>query len=98
MMEQLPRFIPLVRPKLPSLARSHNTNHSIPSIRAKFSQSLNTIDDIIFRLRFSLFSTRIDMCTAAVDGYEIFGSRVAFCCGARSRFLWWFEAVRVKSF
>ena len=37
-MKQLPRFMPLIRPKLPGLSRRHHTHHPLPSVRAKLGQ------------------------------------------------------------
>lgn len=44
-------FVPLVRLKLPGLAGSHDTYHTIPCVSTKFRQGLRAVDDKVSAMR-----------------------------------------------
>ena len=83
-MKKLYRFVPLVRPKLPSLAGGHHTHDAVPCIRSKFGQRLHAVHDEIPRLCLGFFPARVDVCAFAVDGDQVFRAGISFRCGARS--------------
>jgi len=79
-MKQLPRFVPLIRPKLPRLSSRHHTNHPIPTIRPKFAQRLHAIYHKVRGLDCRLLPARVDRCALSVDRYEVFGADVPLRC------------------
>ena len=91
-MKQLPRLIPLIRPKLPRLARRRHTHHPLPRVRPKLGQRLDGVHDEIDEPRDCFLPTAIDGGAFAVDGDEGVGFEVAFCGGAGAGFLGGFEA------
>ena len=78
MMKQLPRFAPLIWPKLPSLTSRHDTHHTVPRIRAELGQCFCAINDKVARVRLGFPATRVNVSPLAVNGYEIFGTGIAF--------------------
>jgi hypothetical protein len=91
-MKQLPRLIPLVRPKLPCLARRHHTHHPLPRVRAKLGQRLDRIHEEIGEPRDCFLPAAVNRGAFAVDGDEVVGFEVAFCGSAGTGFLGGFEA------
>lgn len=83
-MKQLPRLLPLIRPKLPRLPRCHNTHHPLPRLLppSKLTQRLHTIHHKVPTLHLRLPSAAIDVSALAVDGDHVFRARVAFGGGA----------------
>ena len=86
-MKQLPRLIPLVRPKLPRLPRRHHTHHPLPRVCTKLGQLLDRVHDEIGEPGDCFLAAAVDGGAFAVDGYEIVGFEVAFGGGARTGFL-----------
>lgn len=88
-MKQLPWIIPLIRFKLPCLPSSHNTNHPIPRIRAKFREGLRTIHheilDVLFGGVLACSGAGGDVGPFTVDGDDVvefvvaFGGPAGFC-------------------
>lgn len=83
-MEQRHRLSPLVRFKLPRLARRQHRNDTVPRVRSEFRERVDAVDDVIPRLRFTLLAGGINVCVRAVDGDDVFRARIAFggCTGA----------------
>jgi len=93
MMKQLPRFIPLIRSKLPRLPRRHYAYHAIPCIRPEFPKGLNGVHNEIPSLGLCFPAGWVDVCAFAVYRDQIFGTCIAFCRGASTGFLGGLEAV-----
>jgi len=86
-MKQLPRLIPLVRPKLPHLPRRHHTHHPLPRVRAKLGQRLHRVHDEIGKPCDCFLPAAIDHSAFVVDGDEVVRFEVAFGSGTGTGFL-----------
>jgi len=86
-MKQLPRLIPLVRPKLPRLPRRHHTHHPLPRVRAKLGQRLDRVHNEISESRNCFLPAAVDGGAFAVDGDEVVRFEIAFGGGAGAGFL-----------
>ena len=75
-MKQLPRRIPLIRPKLPGLARRHHTHHPLPRVRPKLGQRLDGVHDEIGEPGDCFLPAVVYRRAFAVDGDEVVGLRL----------------------
>lgn len=60
MMKKRHRLRPLIWLKLPRLARSEHTHHTIPRVRAKLGERVDAVDDVVLGLAAPLRAGRVD--------------------------------------
>jgi hypothetical protein len=70
-MKQLPRLIPLVRPKLPRLPCRHHTHHPLPRVRAKLGKRPDRVHDEIGEPGDCFLPAAVDGGAFSVDGDEV---------------------------
>ena len=86
-MKKLPRFIPLIRPKLPRLTRRHHIHHPLSRIRAKLGQRLHRVHNEIREPYDCFLPAAVDSDASAVDGDEVVRFEVTFGGGEGAGFL-----------